>query len=53
MYIRTGQLDEALDCHELALSVQQDKLGETYITAACLHKVAWHLHHIGAERGAE
>ncbi|OJD37205.1 nb-arc and tpr domain protein [Diplodia corticola] len=44
IYIRKGDLVEAFKLHTSSLSVRRDILGETYRTAASLHKVAWFLH---------
>lgn len=52
-YIRQGNLDKAYNLHSLALSERRDLVGDTYRTAAALHKVAWHLHRLEDHKGAE
>lgn len=53
VHLQIGQLDDAYNYHALSLAVRQDSLGETYRTAASLHKVAWHSHIRGNYEDAE
>jgi len=51
--VREGKLNDAYDAHSLCLSIRRDAIGDTYRTAAALHKVAWHLHQRDDNSGAE
>ncbi|KAK4947223.1 hypothetical protein LTR10_013995 [Elasticomyces elasticus] len=53
IYEKTGDLEEAFRQHTLSLTVRRDSLGETYRTAASLHKVGYLLHMRHDEAGAE
>lgn len=43
VHIAREDYDESFKLHSLALSARRDTVGDTYRTAASLHKVAWHL----------
>lgn len=51
--LRKGDQDQAFQLHTLALTARRDSLGDTYRTAASMHKVAWFLHNRKDDQGAQ